>query len=65
MNYTPVKAVLLRNDDRIISTDGVFIVTDIELDFLEDIVKYTATDVTGRRTLRWAAMNTLVNKVTS
>lgn len=65
MNYKPVKAVLLRNNDRIIDTDGVFIVTDIKFDFREDIITYTATDVTGKRSARWTAMNRIVNKVTS
>lgn len=65
MNYTPIKSVLLRNNDRIIDVDGVFIVTDIKFDFREDIITYTATNQAGVRSARWKAMNRLVNKVTS
>lgn len=64
MNYTVIKSVLLRNNDRIIDVDGVFIVTDIKYDFREDIITYTATGTTGKRSARWKAMNKLVNKVT-
>lgn len=65
MNYAQVKALQLRNNDRIIDTDGVFIVTDIKFDFRDDVIRYTATDAAGRRTSRWVDMNRLVNKLTS
>ena len=65
MNYKPVKAVMLRNNDRIIDVDGVITVTNIKMNFREDIVTFTATKEDGSVSERWIAMNRLVNKVTS
>lgn len=65
MNYKPVKAVMLRNNDRIIDVDGVILVKDIKLNFREDIVTFTATKEDGSVSERWIAMDRLVNKVTS
>lgn len=65
MNYKPVKAVTLRNNDKFIDVDGVILVKDIKLNFLEDIVTFTATKEDGSVSERWIAMDRLVNKVTS
>ena len=65
MNYKPIKAVMLRNNDRIIDVDGAILVKGIELNFLEDIVTFTATKEDGSVSERWIAMDRLVNKVTS
>lgn len=65
MNYKPVKAVILRNNDKFIDVDGVILVKDIKLNFREDIVTFTATKEDGSVSERWIAMDRLVNKVTS
>ena len=65
MNYKPIKAVMLRNNDKFIDVDGVILVKDIKLNFLEDIVEFTATKEDGSVSERWIAMDRLVNKVTS
>lgn len=65
MNYKPVKAVMLRNNDRIIEVDGVITVTNFKMNLLEDIVTFTATKEDGSVSERWTAMNRLVDKVTS
>lgn len=65
MNYKPIKAVMLRNNDKFIDVDGVILVKDIKLNFREDIVTFTATKEDGSVSERWIAMNRLVNKVTS
>ena len=63
MNYKPIKAVMLRNNDKFIDVDGVVLVKDIKLDFREDIVTFTATKEDGSVSERWIAMDRLVNKV--
>ncbi|QIC52801.1 hypothetical protein AXX01_00065 [Acinetobacter phage LAPP1] len=65
MNYKPIKAVMLRNNDRIIDVDGVITVTNFKMNFCEDIVTFTATKEDGSVSERWIAMNRLANKVTS
>lgn len=65
MNYKPVKAVMLRNNDKFIDVDGVILVKDIKLNFPDDIVTFTATKEDGSVSERWIAMGRLVNKVTS
>lgn len=65
MNYKPVKAVMLRNNDRIIDVDGIITVTNFKMNFREDIVTFTATKEDGSVSERWIAMDRLVNKVTS
>nr|DAV83256.1 MAG TPA: hypothetical protein [Caudoviricetes sp.] len=66
MNYKPVKAVTLRNNDKFIDVDGIITVTNIKLNFLEDIVEFTGHNLTtGYAAKRWIAMDRLVNKVTS
>lgn len=65
MNYKPVKAVMLRNNDRIIDVDGVITVTNFKMNFQENIVMFTATKEDGSVSERWTAMGRLVNKVTS
>ena len=65
MNYKPVKAVMLRNNDRIIDVDGVITVTNFKMNLREDIVTFTATKEDGSVSERWTAMDRLVNKVTS
>lgn len=63
MNYKPIKAVMLRNNDRIIDVDGVITVTNFKMNFREDIVTFTATKEDGSVSERWIAMDRLVNKV--
>lgn len=63
MNYKPIKAVMLRNNDRIINVDGIITVTNFKMNFLEDIVTFTATKEDGSISQRWVEMNQLVNKV--
>lgn len=63
MNYKPIKAVMLRNNDRIIDVDGVITVTNFKMNFLEDIVTFAATKEDGSVSKRWIAMDQLVNKV--
>lgn len=65
MNYKPVKAVMLRNNDKFIDVDGIIIVTNFKMILIEDIVTFTATKEDGSASQRWAAMNSIVNKVTS
>lgn len=65
MNHKPIKAVMLRNNDRIIDVDGVITVTNFKMNFREDIVTFTATKEDGSVSERWIAMDRLVNKVTS
>lgn len=65
MNYKPIKAVMLRNNDRIIDVDGIITVTNFKMNFREDIVTFTATKEDGSVSERWIAMDRLVNKVTS
>ena len=65
MNYKPVKAVMLRNNDRIIDVDGTITVTNFKMNFREDIVTFTAAKEDGSVSERWIAMDRLVNKVTS
>ena len=65
MNYKPVKAVMLRNNDKVIDVDGVITVTNFKMNFREDIVTFTATKEDGSVSERWIAMDRLVNKVTS
>lgn len=63
MNYKPIKAAMLRNNDRIIDVDGIITVTNFKMNFLEDIVTFTATKPDGSVSQRWVEMNQLVNKV--
>ena len=65
MNYKPVKAVMLRNNDKFIDVDGVITVTNFKMNFPEDIVTFTATKEDGSVSERWTAMDQLVNKVTT
>lgn len=63
MNYKLIKAVMLRNNDRIVDVDGVITVTNFKMNFLKDIVTFTATKEDGSVSRRWVEMNQLVNKV--
>lgn len=63
MNCKPIKAVMLRNNDKIIDADGIITVTNFKMNFLEDIVTFTATKENGSASQRWVEMNQLVNKV--
>lgn len=63
MNYKPIKAAMLRNNDKIIDVDGVITVTNFKMNFLEDIVTFTATKEDGSVSQRWVEMNQIVNKV--
>ena len=66
MNYKPIKAVMLRNNDKFIDVDGVILVKDIKLDFLGNVVEFTGHNLTtGYAAKRWTSMDRLVNKVTS
>ena len=63
MKCKPIKAVMLRNNDKIIDVDGVITTTNFKMNFLEDIVTFTATKEDGSVSQRWVEMNQLVNKV--
>lgn len=63
MNCKPIKAVMLRNNDKIIDVDGVITVTNFKMNFLKDIVTFTATKEDGSVSQRWVEMNQFVNKV--
>ena len=63
MNCKPIKAVMLRNNDKFIDVDGIITVTNFKMNFLEDIVTFTATKEDGSVSQRWVEMNQLVNKV--
>lgn len=63
MNCKPIKAIMLRNNDKFIDVDGVITVTNFEMNFLKDIVTFTATKEDGSVSQRWVEMNQLVNKV--
>lgn len=63
MNCKPIKAVMLHNNDRIIDVDGVITVTNFKMNFLKDIVTFTATKPDGSVSQRWVEMNQLINKV--
>ena len=63
MNCKPIKAVMLRNNDKIIDVDGVTTVTSFKMNFLKDIMTFTATKEDGSVSQRWVEMNQLVNKV--
>ena len=65
MNYKPVKAVMLRNNDKFIDVDGLITVTDVKMNLVEDIVTFIATKEDGSVSKRWSAMNRFVIKVTS
>lgn len=66
MNYKPVKAVMLRNNDKFIDVDGVILVKDIKPDFLGNVVEFTGHNLTtGYAAKRWTSMDRLVNKVTT
>ena len=63
MNYKPIKAVMLCNNDKFIDVDGVITITNLKLNFREGIVTFTATKEDGSVSERWVAMDRLVNKV--
>lgn len=63
MKCKPIKAVMLRNNDKFIDVDGVITVTNFKMNFLKDIVTFTATKEDGSVSQRWVEMNQLVNKV--
>lgn len=65
MNYKPIKAAMLRNNDKFIDVDGVITVTNFKMNFREDIVTFTATKEDGSVSERWVAMDRLINKVVS
>ena len=57
------RASQLRNNDKILMVDGLVTVTDFKMNFLEDIVTFTATKEDGSVSERWVEMDRLVNKV--
>lgn len=59
------RASQLCNNDKILMVDGLVTVTDFKMNFIEDIVTFTATKEDGSASQRWAAMKSIVNKVTS
>lgn len=63
MHTTRVKAVLLRNGDQIVDVDGLMVISNFQMDTMENIVTYTATKPDGKVSERWADMNTYFNKV--
>ncbi|HEI0612141.1 TPA: hypothetical protein SIF59_004018 [Escherichia coli] len=63
MHTTRVKAVLLRNGDQIVDVDGLMVISNFQMDTMENIVTYTATKPDGSVSQRWADMDTLFDKV--
>lgn len=63
MVTTRIKALQLRNNDRILDGDRVFTVTNFQMVMREDVVTYDLTDSGGVTTKRWAAMDSIVTKV--
>lgn len=63
MRTKATQAVLLRNGDQIVDVDGLMVISNFQMDNLENIVTYTATKPDGKVSERWADMNTYLNKV--
>ena len=63
MVTTRIKALQLRNNDRILGGDKVFTVTNFQMVIREDVVTYHLTDAAGVTTPRWAAMDSIITKV--
>lgn len=59
-----IKASLLRNNDKVWMVDGLITVKDFKMVMIEDIVTFTAVKEDGTEHPRWAAMNSIVDKVT-
>lgn len=58
------KAILLSNGDEVFTTEGRMRVSNIRMVQAEGIITYVATDVkTGRASKRWAAFESVFNKV--
>lgn len=60
-----IKASLLRNNDKVWMVDGLVTVTNFKMVLVEDIVTFTATKSDGSVSQRWAAMDSVVNKLCS
>lgn len=65
MNTIGTRASQLRNNDQILMTDGLVTVTNFKMVLIEDIVTFTATKSDGSVSQRWAAMDSVVNKLCS
>lgn len=63
MHTTRLKAVLLRNGDQIVDVDGLMVISNFQMDTMENIVTYTATKPDGKASERWADMNIYFDKV--
>lgn len=58
------KAILLNNGDEVFTTEGKMRVSRIRIVQEEGIITYVATDVkTGKEYKRWAAFESVFNKV--
>lgn len=57
------RASQLRNNDQILTVDGLMTVTNFKMVLVEDIVTFTATKSDGSVSQRWVAMDSVVNKV--
>ena len=59
-----IKAALLGNGDEVFTTEGKMRVSRIRIVQEEGIITYVATDVkTGKESKRWAAFESVFNKV--
>lgn len=63
MRTMRVKAVSLCNGDQIVDVDGLMVISNFQMNIMENIVTYTATKPDGKVSERWADMNTYFNKV--
>lgn len=58
------KACLLNDGDEVLATDGRIKLSDVRMVMAEGIITFAATKVKcGTLTKRWAAMNSVFNKV--
>ena len=58
------KATLLSNGDEVFTTEGRMRISNIRLVHAEGIITYVATNVkTGKESKRWAAFESVFNKV--
>lgn len=58
-----IYASQLRNNDKVRMVDGLITVKDFKMVLIEDIVTFTAIKEDGTEHPRWAAMNSIVDKV--
>lgn len=58
-----IYASQLRNNDKVRMVDGLITIKDFKMVIIEDIVTFTAIKEDGTEHPRWAAMNSIVDKV--